>query len=302
MGVGLFDVYYFNVVFRYLTSQTGDAANAPGLFVRALEWFAALMPGVVLAITIAASGELLLSPLRAWQSAAQADKTDKRVRWILRVGWWLLPFCFVLLILRVVSQWAGLRALYTRPPSSGYPMGAVMLLILMLSVGAMMLKAYSSDAPAEKLAAAKRELWWRRRIYLWRTRRAGKLISAYDLAWSNLSTLRDDLVGLLRIKMLSAWEGFILRVRSLHRMTGNVTAHVSNGSMKGGVIEPEFKDIPQPQMELASLIRVCSLLDDCIPANLRERKREMDAEYARQLTQPPWREPRQPPALPPGPP
>ncbi len=30
VGIGLFDVYYFNQVFRYLTSQTGDAANAPG--------------------------------------------------------------------------------------------------------------------------------------------------------------------------------------------------------------------------------------------------------------------------------
>ncbi len=57
--------------------------------------------------------------------------------------------------------------------------------------------------------------------------------------------------------MLSAWEGFVLRIRSLHRMTGNVTAHMPSGSANGNTIEPEFKNIPQPQMEMGALLEIC---------------------------------------------
>jgi len=86
--------------------------------------------------------------------------------------------------------------------------------------------------------------------------------------------------------MLSAWEGFILRVRALHRMAGNVTAADPSGTVPDSqqVILPEFEGIPQPQMELGPLHEICRLIQERPPAALRDRKRALDAEYARQVT------------------
>ncbi len=295
VAIGLFDVYYFNQVFRYLTSQTGDAARGGhGFLARAWETLASIVPGVALAVIIAAFGEMLLRPLLAWKEAAfrkpesepegRAAKAGAALgaagRWALRLAWWLLPVCLVLLLLAVIAVWAGLRAKYPTPPSQGYPVASVMLLIAMLSLGAMAVKVLAADRPAEEFATARRVLWWRRRIYLWRSRRADKLIGDYESAWSDLRTLRDDLVGLLRMKMLSAWEGFVLRLRSLHRMTGNVTA----ADASDDVLPPEFEGIPQPRMELGALLEICRLVEERPPDSLRDRKRELDAEYARQVT------------------
>src|SRR5262249_34856712 len=144
--------------------------------------------------------------------------------WMLRITWWLLPVAFVVFLLFVVAVWAGLRAKYPTPPSEGYPLTSVMLLIMLLTVGTMAVKILAEAGAGNDLSSARRRLWLLRWTYLWRARKADQLISAYDSAWSDLRTLRDDLVGLLRIKMLSAWEDFILRIRSLHQMAGNVTA------------------------------------------------------------------------------
>jgi hypothetical protein len=306
IGIGFFDVWYFSQVFRFLTAQTGDAAaGGSQRLYGVLETMVAVVPGLVLAIVIAASADLLLRPLRAWHAAAFRTPTEpteaqrlspgRRVlraagalgRWILRIAWWLLPIAFVLFLLGVVAIWAGLRAKYTTPPAAGYPQASVMLLIVLLAVGAMAVKILSDDPAADDLSAARRRLRWHRRGYQWHAGRADRLIGGYDAAWRDLRTLRDDLVGLLRIKMLSAWEGFILRVRSLHRMAGNVTA----APWPTGGDQPahqEFVGIPQPAMELGPLLEICRLIDERHPDKLRDMRRDIDAEYARQVvTQPP---------------
>jgi hypothetical protein len=162
-----------------------------------------------------------------------------------------------------------------------------MLLIVLLAVGTMAVKILSEDAAADDLSAARRRLRWQRRGHRWRAGRADRLIGAYDSAWRDLRTLRDDLVGLLRIKMLSAWEGFILRIRSLHRMTGNVTAAPwpTDGDQPA---RQEFVGISQPAMELGPLLEICRLIEERHPDKLRAMRGDIDAEYARQVvTQPP---------------
>jgi len=295
-GIGLFDVWYFSLVFRYLTSQTGDAADgARGPLIRTMETAVAVVPGLVLAIIIAASADLLLRPLNAWKAAVsrkpeRADHGGNLVHvlrvlgwWVQRITWWLLPVAFVAFLLFVVAVWAGLRAKYPTPPSEGYPLISVMLMIVLLAVGTMAVKILADDPAADELSAARRRLWWLRSSYLRRARRADRLISAYDSAWSDLRTLRDDLVGLLRIKMLSAWEGFILRIRSLHRMAGNVTAaEWTDNNNTQAVIRPEFAGIPQPAMELGPLLEICRQVDERNPDKLREDKRRLDEAYADQ--------------------
>lgn len=295
-GIGLFDVWYFSQVFRYLTSQTGDAAGGvgPGALTTTMETVVAVVPGLVLAIIIAASADLLLRPLRAWKAAASrlsehgpGTKTIHPLRlaggWVLRITWWLLPLAFVTFLLLVIAVWAGLRAKYPTPPSDGYPMTSVMLLIVLLAVGTMVVKILADDRAADELAAARRRLWLLRTTYLRRARKADRLISAYDSAWSDLRTLRDDLVGLLRIKMLSAWEGFILRIRSLHRMAGNVTVAGWTDNDDKAVVQPEFAGIPQPAMELGPLLEICRHIDERSPDKLRGEKRLLDDAYAGQV-------------------
>lgn len=296
VGIGLFDVWYFSQVFRYLTSQTGDATNgAQSALISVMETVVAIVPGMVLAIIIAASGDLLLRPLRAWKTAisqapkrnADTGKATHALRvigwWVQRITWWLLPVAFVAFLLFVVAIWAGLRAKYPTPPSEGYPLTSVMLLIVLLAVGTMAVKILADDRPAEDLSAAQRRLWWLRSTYQRQARSADRLISTYESAWSDLRTLRDDLTGLLRIKMLSAWEGFILRIRSLHRMAGNVTAADWTDNDNKAVVRPEFAGVPQPAMELGPLLEICRLVEDRHPDKLRDDKRQLDEEYAAQI-------------------
>jgi hypothetical protein len=302
LGIGFFDVWYFNQVFRYLTSQTGDAANGGTLRLYGmLETLVAVVPGLVLALVIATSADLLLRPLRAWQAAAfrrpdrpaEAHRSSRvhrtlRVlgavgRWLLRLAWWLLPVGFVLFMLGVIAVWAGLRAAHSSPPAQGYPKLSVILLIVLLALGVMAVKIAADDPAADELSAARRRLRWRQRGYHLRADRADRLISAYDGAWRDLRTLRDDLVGLLRIKMLSAWEGFILRVRSLHRMAGNVTAAPWPTGDDRPSGHQEFEGVPQPALELGPLLEICRLIDERHPDKLRDMKREIENEYARQV-------------------
>jgi hypothetical protein len=295
-GIGLFDVWYFGLVFRYLTSQTGDASGGgPSAPIRALETVVAVVPGLVLAIIIAASADLLARPLRTWKAAAsRAPQRDAHTgkagyalrvagKWVQRITWWSLPLAFVAFLLFVVAIWAGLRARYPTPPSEGYPLISVMLLIVLLATGTMAVKLLADDRPAEELSAARRRLWLLRRSYLRRARRADRLIVAYDSAWSDLRTLRDDLVGLLRVKMLSAWEGFILRLRSLHRMAGNVTAAAGTLDNGQALVRSEFEGIPQPAMELGPLLEICRLIEQHNPDKLREDKHRLDEKYAAQV-------------------
>lgn len=286
-GIGLFDVWYFSQVFRYLTSQTGDATNGGQSAATAtMETIVAVVPGLVLAIIIAASAEALLRPLRAWRSAISRTTEGRSVlRWLGRLAWFSLPVLFVAFLIFVVAVWAGLRAKYPTPPSAGYPLLPVMLLIVLLAIGTMAVKILADDWAADRLAAAQRRIWFLRSIYRRRARKADKLIGDYDSAWSDLRTLRDDLVGLLRIKMLSAWEGFILRIRSLHRQAGNVTAAQWTDNPDNAVVRPEFDGIPQPAMELGPLHEICRQIDGRNPDDLRQEKQRLDEAYAAQVSE-----------------
>jgi hypothetical protein len=152
IGIGFFDVWYFSQVFRFLTSQTGDAAaGGSQRLYGLLETLVAVVPGAVLALVIAVGADLLLRPLHAWKAAAFRTR-EKPVgtgwdrvlwtlgavgRWVLRLTWHLLPVFFVLFVLAVVALWAGLRAKYASAPPDGYPSASVMALILLLATGTM---------------------------------------------------------------------------------------------------------------------------------------------------------------------
>ncbi|MEV0565883.1 hypothetical protein [Dactylosporangium sp. NPDC050588] len=298
LGIGLFDVWYFSQVFRYLTSQTGDATDGgQHRLTMIIETAVAVLPGLVLAVVIAASAEMLLRPLHAWRAAAFLRPEPLRnASWIarlrrglgavhrglLRLAWWLLPVGFVAFLLAVIAWWSALRAEYPTPPDK-YPLGAVVALIVLLAVGTMAVKILADDPVADDVASARRKLWRLRLAYSLRSRRADLLIHAYDSAWSDLRTLRDDLQGLLRIKMLSAWESFILRVRSLHQMTGNVTAAPwpTDGDRPG--ITQEFTGVSQPALEFGPLIEICRLIDERDPDDLRTELRALGDRYAEQL-------------------
>ncbi|MFI5916299.1 hypothetical protein [Dactylosporangium sp. NPDC051541] len=306
-GIGLFDVWYFSQVFRYLTSQTGDAVEGGERQVTVmLETAVAVIPGLVLAVVIAASAELLLRPLRTWREAAfrrpepvAAPGHGARLvhalgafgRWLLRLAWWLLPVVFVSFLLLVIAVWAALRAKYPTPPSNGYPLVSVMLLIVLLAVGTMAVKILADDPVADELSATRRRLWRLRFGHRWKSWRADRLIDAYDSAWSDLRTLRDDLQGLLRVKMLSAWEGFILRVRSLHRMTGNVTAVPWSADDERPDVLQEFVGVPQPTMEFGPLIEICRLINEREPDELRREWRELNEQYTEQFSGQPGERP-----------
>ncbi|GAA3449747.1 hypothetical protein [Dactylosporangium matsuzakiense] len=305
IGIGFFDVWYFSQVFRFLTSRTGDAAaGGTADLYSLLETLAAVVPGLVLALIVAASADLLLRPLRAWKAAAftkpeelVADVRPSRGRralrglgavgrWILRLAWWSLPVVFVGFVLFVLAIWAGLRTKYSAAPVRGYPHESVMILLLLLAVGTMAVKILADDEAADHLSQARRRMRWQRIRYQALAFRADRLIGAYDSAWRDLRTLRDDLVGLLRIKMLSAWEGFILRVRSLHRMAGNVTAAPWPLTGQPGAYQ-EFEGVPQPALELGPLLEICRLIDERHPDRLRNMMRAIGEEYSRQVSNTP---------------
>jgi hypothetical protein len=294
IGIGMFDVWYFSQVFRYLTSQTGDAtADGPSAAATLFENVVAIVPGVVLAIVIAASADLLARPLRVWRAATfrKPERGEAKwfphairatISWIHRALWWMLPFVFVAFLVFVIGTWAALRALYPVPPTGGYPLPSVILLIVLLSVGAMVVALLADDPVADELKVLRRRL---RRLewgYRWQANRAEKRIADYDSAWSDLRTLHDDLESLLRVKMLSAWEHFILRLRSLHRMAGNVTA-AGQADECPSLTQPLFEGVPQPALEPGPLLEIRRLIGEREPADLREDKRELENLFRAQI-------------------
>ncbi|WP_239394114.1 hypothetical protein [Frankia sp. CiP3] len=315
LSIGAFDTWYFAQTFQYLTSSTGDKDTGRGGFVRLWESYAAYAPGIVLAAALATSGVLLLLPLRAWQAAAHrfsprsperggsAETTadgppgdepgpgHSRGR-IVRLTFYLLPLAFVLTLLCVVADWAGLRAASSAPPEQGYPKASVALLLVMLSVSAIAVKIAADDPDGEHAGAAGRRLAIARGRYLRRSRRAGALIGRYESSWSDLRTLRDELLGLLRLKAVSAWEAFILRTRALHQRAGNIAAIPAGAPLYPAetddrLILPEFENVLQPRPELGPLHEICRLIDGFPPSVLRTRKEEIDKEYLRQLNKNP---------------
>ncbi|GAA2300557.1 hypothetical protein GCM10009853_066190 [Glycomyces scopariae] len=294
IGIGTFDVWYFSQVFRYLTSQSGDAtAGGPSAAATAFENFVAIVPGIVLAVVIAASADMLARPLRAWRAASfrRPARGDAKwfphamratAAWARRTLWWMLPFLFVAFLLFVIGTWAVIRAEHPTPPSEGYEWPAVMLLIVLLSVGAMVVALLADDPVAEELLL----LRWRLRMLEWGYRRqasrAEKHIADYDSAWSDLRTLHDDLEGLLRVKMLSAWESFILRLRSLHRMASNVKAADQSDDCPN-LARPLFEGIPQPALEPGPLLEIRRLIGDRKPDSLRSDKFALDRLFRAQV-------------------
>jgi hypothetical protein len=297
IGIGLFDVWYFSQVFRYLTSQTGDAtAGGPSAAATLFEDIVAVVPGVVIAIIIAASADLLARPMRAWRAATlrKPERGDSKwlphalratAAWIQRALWWALPFVFVAFLVFVIGTWAALRALHPVPPTEGYPLPSVILLIVLLSVGAMVVALLADDPVADDLKMLRRRLRWLEWDYRRQANRAEKRIAEYDSAWSDLRTLHDDLESLLRVKMLSAWESFILRLRSLHRMAGNVTAAGQTDECPS-LTRPLFEGIPQPALEPGPLLEIRRLIGDREPAGLREDKRRLDDLFRAQIRAP----------------
>ncbi|MFI6393731.1 hypothetical protein [Nonomuraea sp. NPDC050540] len=282
--VGTFDAWYFMQVFRFLTATLGDAVGGGqlGLWERIVP----MVPGVVIAVALAVSGSLLLIPLRAWREA-----TLRPGGRVVRLLWWCLPVVFVGMLLTVVAVWAGLRSAYPVPPRQGYPLFSVMLLITMLSLGAIVTKVMADDPEADALGAARRRLFWQRVAYQRQARRAEVMIARYESAWSDLRTLRDELVGLLRLKAVSAWEAFILRTRALHRRAGNVTAlpvapPVGPEPSMEGMVLPEFEEVRQPRPELGPLHEICRLIEEQDPDELLEHLDELAEEYRNQLAGP----------------
>ena len=304
--VGLFDVWYFTQVFQYLTSQTGDAANGgPGAFSQLTEDVVSSVPGLMIAVMLALSAVLLLMPLHAWRRWVFRDRAEdpgpgrwqalvrrylsESARRFMRLVWWLLPIGFVAAVLIVVAVWSGLRAKYSSGvPAGGYPLPSVILLLVTQAMGAIVLKITADDPPAERAAAARRRLTRLKAEFRWRIRQADRRIMAYESAWSDLRTLRDDLIGVLRVKTVSAWEAFILRTRALHQQAGHVAPQPAmvpaelNGT-EHGIQVPEFENIAQPRPELGPLIEICRLIEKETPAELLVRKRLLAEEFRRQL-------------------
>jgi hypothetical protein len=301
--VGLFDVWYFTLVFQFLTSQTGDAqSGGPGALTRFIGRIVSSVPGMMIAVMLALCAVLLLIPLRAWHGWVFRSRPDdtgpararvtrylgEGARRFLRLMWWLLPIGFVAAVLMVVAVWSGLRAKYANPPEHGYPLASVILLLVTQSVGAIALKITADDPPAEQAAAARRRLAWVKAAFRFRMRRADRRIMAYESAWSDMRTLRDDLIGVLRVKTMSAWEAFILRTRALHRRAGTVApqpamAPAGLNGVDHSIQVPEFENIAQPRPELGPLLEICRLIAEEDPAELLNRKRMLAEEFKRQL-------------------
>jgi hypothetical protein len=305
--VGLFDVWYFTQVFQFITSQAGDAANGgPSALGQLTEDVVSGVPGLMIAVMLALSAVLLLIPLRAWQQWVFRDRARddawpirsqavarrylrEGVRRFMRVVWWLLPIGFAAAVLMVVAVWSALRAEYSsRPPEAGYPLGSVVLLLMTQALGAIVLKIAADDPPAERASTANRRLFWLKAEFRLRMGLADRRIMAYESAWSDLRTVRDDLLGLLRVKTMAAWEAFILRTRALHQQAGYAApqpamALAEQNGTAHGIQVPEFENIAQPRPELGPLIEICRLIENDPPAKVLNRKRQLAEEFRRQL-------------------
>ncbi|MGH8931049.1 MAG: hypothetical protein ACRDZO_10605 [Egibacteraceae bacterium] len=271
-GAGLFETWFFGQIFRFVSNvDTSTVAGRIGALV-------SYVPGMMLAVTVALAGALLGEPLVRWK-----DKKEGRPTAEPRPIWWVAaPFAVCLLV--VVGLLALARANFLRgtEEASLVPEWSVILLMLMVTVGAVVVKAVTHNPFAATARRAQRDLDEAYKTYQVVQDEVGERLAAHKVAWHGLQAVYLEVRGGVQN---------IAVVRSYAYPPGSGGAPrippVGQGDLLRLGAEDMLAQLEQtadPQPALGLLSHVEHVLANCRPEPLDQERRalvdEIDGQFA----------------------
>lgn len=280
VAVGGFDTWYFRDIFQAFVENSK---------IDFLEKVLTLLPGITLTVGLLISSTALSRPVhRAIRLHAERQKTRRGfARYMAGLGYWVLLLLLPAMLLLVAATWAMFRTMDLNAPGKlDMPRDLVMILFVTLTLCAFALKIAAHDAYASQEFDARRRLRKARRTSERRLRAASAVVMCHSVAWSNLSALRDDLVGRISERYSEAYQ-FMMYARGFHEKAGGLPPTFSNGKRGSSLrdrIQPELAGVIGPEPEFGALHQVEEAIQKYRPGPLEEELRVLREEWIAQLS------------------
>jgi len=209
LAIAAFDAYFFQQAFLNILQVTPDDP-----------WWKqdiGLLAALVFAVGVIAVGRMLAGP--AWRlsgnwrrPASPDDKPPRRLLLAVRALVTVAPAAAILFVLGV---WAMVRSQIAATNGTAAP-GPVMLLLLSLALTVIVLEVLVYNPYQAAVTRDKREV----RRLLRADREATDALTVHDIAWRNLRSSQDEVIGFVRAELLRPWHTVILPARLRHGRAG----------------------------------------------------------------------------------
>ncbi|MGH8905551.1 MAG: hypothetical protein ACRD0K_03305 [Egibacteraceae bacterium] len=283
-GAGLFETWFFGQIFRFVNNV--DTSTIPGRIGALI----AYLPGLMLAATVALAGTLLGEPFARWKDRKEGRPTATGEP---RPIWWVAaPFAACLLV--VVGLLALARAQFlqgTAAEANLVPEWSIILLLLLVTVGAVVVKAVTHNPFAASAKRAERDLGRAYKLYQELQKEADRSLTELRLAWHDLLAMylqvRDGVQNIAVIR-LSAWPE---QSRPLVDASVNGVAPHAPRVKPADPLHSSVDDLlagleraADPQPALGLLVHAEQVLAQCRPEPLDKEHRELIDELDQQFS------------------
>ncbi|MEV1238475.1 hypothetical protein ACIBO2_44725 [Nonomuraea sp. NPDC050022] len=298
LAVGLFEAVFFQKAFL-------DILNVP-LHDVSLDKVVGVLAAASLAVGLVVTGRILAEPLwhlaRRWRTQASPDQPPPSRRTIL--------FRITLLIagpgaiLFVLGYWANLRGelarLTAQDPGSIYLPESyeVMMLLMIMALTVILLEVLIYNPYQAGIKIAERELRRREKEAREVGDRARSAVSAYEIAWRDLRSCRDEVIAIVRAELARPWHEVILPARLRHGRATPVPvppdtdvdsatgAEMTDTEDPPRVFYRIFQGVEQPQPGLGPLAETIRTVRELRPEELAKRHPHLPDPLIRQRDEP----------------
>jgi hypothetical protein len=192
-------------------------------------------------------------------------------------------------ILFVLGYWANLRGelanLESQQPGTSYlPQSfEVMMLLLTMALVVILLEVLTYNPYQVGIKSAERELRRREKEAREAGNRARAAVAAYEIAWRDLRSYRDEVIAVVRAELARPWHEVILPARLRHGRATPVPVppdpdvDSATGAEVIDTVEPPrviyriFQGVDQPQPGLGPLAETMRAVRELRPEELAER-------------------------------
>jgi hypothetical protein len=274
LAAGIFDTAFFAAVFLRMVDEQANPTS--------VTFYVSLLPGVIITVGLLAAGHwfaeaLLRSRSRSERRLEHSPFAARLVGLLLRrkptsrkrepdsLPWsrWLLPVCFVVVVVGTLGVWAYNRALESTGKPVDVPTSAVALLLLMFSIIAIATKAIYHNPFADSARVADRRLEVMEKRAERTVADAGTAVADFDAANRQLRGLLDELAAAASRTLDQAWQRILLR-RHEHGLAGPIAPAfaASRPDLDSMDRQPLLDALVEPRVWLAPLREARDALRD----------------------------------------
>jgi hypothetical protein len=297
IGMVVFDAYFFQQIFlNIMQVSLSDPFWKRGI---------GLVAALVLAIGVVATGRILAAPIwrtgRRWRRSASPDEPPPgRAARFMRVA---AVGATPALTFFVLGWWASFRGQVAVVDQLNVINGtnnlaipsvfAVAMLLLSLAVTVITLEILIYNPYQADLRRAERAREEARKQISVTSDAAAKAIDAHEIAWRDLRSARDEVIGFVQAELARPWQTIILPARLRHGRAGPTSAQTNynvkieltpadgdRGAVPGTgqvrITYSIFDGMAQPQPSPGPLAEVVRAVMDLDPDRLRDRQGQLE--------------------------